>query len=223
MGERMIGRRGLLRAGALLVAPPALAAEAATLPVPSGDALGFRLVRHGSDIGRHLLGFTRQGDQLIVRISVDALVTFASIPIVRYTHRGVETWQGATLVALAGNTDRNGERNWMTATRTAEGLEIHSSKFARAVAPADTTGITYWNRHMLDGPMVSLEDGVLARPKITPRGPERVQLASGAAVPAEAYNLKGTFDVDVAYDMSQTWASLSFTAVDGSEIRYERL
>ena len=195
----------------------------AALPVPPAGGLAFRLVRHGNEIGRHTLTFERQGDTLTARVAVDALVTLLSIPIVRYTHRVVETWQGGTLIGLVGETDKNGQREWMNARRTSEGLVVLGSRTERYIAPERAIGTSYWNKRMLDGPMISLEDGVLLRPKVSVYPTEPIRIASGGTIPAEHYNLSGSFHVDVWYDQAGTWAGLAFTVKDGSDVHYERL
>jgi hypothetical protein len=218
-GAQDIGRRTFLLTGAAAAANPAEAA----LPVPPGDALAFRMVRHGTDIGRHTLAFERQGDTLTVRITVDALVRFLSIPVVRYSHHAVETWQGDTLVGLTGRTDKNGQPGWVDARRTAEGLVVEGSKTKRYIAPPQAIGTSYWNKRMLDGPMISLEDGVLLHPKVAERPADTVQVASGSTIPADHYKITGSFNVDVWYDQTNTWASLAVAVADGSEVHYERL
>jgi hypothetical protein len=216
----MIGRRALLvAAAASAVARPADAA----LPVPQGDALAFRMIRRGGEIGRHTLAFERQGEALTVRIAIDAVVTLLAIPVYRYRHRGVETWQGGTLVGITGETNKNGEPAWVKASRGAEGLVVTGSKTARYVAPEGAMATSYWNRRMLDGPMINLEDGALLRPKIEVRRGEQVRLAAGGMVPADHYTLSGAFDVEIWYDPSDTWAGLAFAGSDGSSVRYERL
>ncbi len=218
--HNLIGRRTVLLAGAgLLAARPASAA----LPVPPGDALAFRLVRHGSEIGRHILTFARQDDTLTVRVAVDVLVTVFSIPVVRYSHHVVETWKGEILVGLDGETNKNGDHEWVKARRTDAGLEVLGSKTERYIAPEPAFGTTYWNRRMVDGPMISLEDGVLLRPLIAVRRAETIRLASGDMIPADHYNFSGAFDIDVWYDNTNTWAGLAFDVADGSNVHYERL
>jgi hypothetical protein len=217
---RLIDRRAvLLTAGAALVARPA----AAALPVPTGDALTFRMMRFGNQIGTHVVTFQQAGDVLTVRIVVDVLVTFASIPLARYAHRGVETWHGTTLVEVVGNTDKNGRVQWMHAQRTDDGLVVLGSQTKRYVAPASAIPSSYWDKRMLDGPMISLEDGVLLSPKVADLRMDSIRLASGRLIAADHYNLSGAFDVDLWYDETQTWAGMALTVVDGSEIRYERL
>jgi hypothetical protein len=217
----MISRRAMLLGGAAVVT--GAAAAAAALPVPSGDSLAFRMVRHGSEIGTHSLTFAQDGEMLTVRIVVDALVTFATIPIARYSHRGVETWRGTTLVALTGDTDKNGTRNWVRAQRTDDGLVVLGSQTKRYICSESAIPTSYWNKRMLDGPMISLEDGVLLSPKVADLRMESVRLASGQMIAADHYNLSGAFAVDLWYDQQRTWAGMAMTVVDGSEVHYERL
>ena len=191
--------------------------------MPPANTLAFRLIRHGSEIGRHALTFERKDSALTVLVKVDALVSLISIPIVRYKHRVVETWQGASLVGLIGETDKNGQNEWMKARRASEGLEVSGSKTERYIAPESAIGTSCWNKRMLDGPMISLEDGVLLRPKVALGETDAVQLASGSTVAAEHYNLSGAFNVDVWYDQTDAWVGLAFTVADGSRVRYERL
>jgi hypothetical protein len=215
--NNVIGRRAALLGAATLAARPARAAPA--LP----RNLAFQLVRHGTPIGRHSVVFTQNGDVMTVRVTVDALVTLLSIPIVRYAHRATETWQGGRLTALSGTTDKNGEHEWMSAQRTGAGLVVTGSKTASYIAPEHAVATSYWNKRMVDAPLISLEDGVLLRPKVAehPAGP--VKLASGAMIEADRYSLTGPFHVDVWYDAANTWASLALPVPDGSTVHYERL
>jgi hypothetical protein len=217
----MIGRRAVLLGGAAVVT--GAASGAAALPVPSGDSLAVRMLRHGSEIGTHALTFSHDGEMLTVRIVVDALVTFASIPVVRYSHRGVETWRDTTLVGLTGDTDKNGARNWVRAQRTDEGLVVLGSQTKRYISPESAIPTSYWDKRMLDGPMISLEDGVLLSPKVADLRMESVRLASGQMIAADHYSLSGAFAVDLWYDEQRTWAGMAMTVVDGSEVHYERL
>jgi hypothetical protein len=216
----VIGRRAvLLAAAAAVVTRPVSAA----LPVPPGDTLAFRLIRHDNEIGRHTLTFEHQGDTLTVRVAVEARVTLLSIPIVHYTHRVVEVWQDGALASVTGETDKNGQHEWVNARRGNEGFVVLGSKTERYIAPEPAGSTSYWNKRLLDGPMISLEDGVLLRPKVVEQRVEPIPLASGGTIPADHYNLSGAFRVDLWYDRTDTWASLGLPAADGSYVHYERL
>ncbi len=218
----MIGRRAVLLAGVGHVSALSAASAASALSVPAAGALGFRLIRHGSEIGQHRLSFEQRGEKLSVRIAVTATVSLLSVPIVRYSHLATENWQGGVLIGLTAETLKNGTREWAQAQRGREGLEVSGSKTRPYVAPTTAIATSYWNRRMLDGPMISLEDGVLLRPRITAHAVAPVRAASGS-IPAQRFALRGDFDVDVWYDLEDGWAALDFTVADGSDVHYERL
>jgi hypothetical protein len=215
----VIGRRTVLFTGAMAAARHA----AATLPVPRADRIDFRIIRHGDEIGRHTLSFERRGESLTVRVTVDALVTLLSLPIVRYSHRATEIWQGETLVGLTAETDKNGRHQWASARRTNEGLVVLGSQTQRYIAPEPAGTTSYWDRRALARPMISLEDGVLLRPKVAEQKAETIPTASGPPAVADHYVLSGAFSLELWYDRTDTWASLAYTAADGSTVHYERL
>jgi hypothetical protein len=130
----VISRRCMLLTGAGLAVRQGTRPGAAS-PAPSSGALAFRLIRHGSEIGRQTLNFERLGDTLTVRVVADVLVEIISIPVARYTQRVVETWRGDTLTSLTGETDKNGQRFWMEARRTNNGLVVLGSRTERYIAP----------------------------------------------------------------------------------------
>jgi hypothetical protein len=214
-----IGRRAVL-AGGLVMATGRAAAD---VQLPPGNVLAFRMIRHGGEIGKHVVTFVPQAATLTVNVKVDALVTLLAIPIVRYAHRATETWQGGTLVGLTGTTTKNGEHEWVSASRVRDSLVVTGSKTARYIAPAAAIPTSYWNKRMLQGPMISLEDGVLLHPAVTQHPTEPLKLASGDFIPADHFSLRGAFDVDLWYDHSDMWASLAYTAMDRSTVHYERL
>jgi hypothetical protein len=196
---------------------------AAALPVPRANRLDFRIIRYGGEIGRHTVTFEPRGESLTVRVTVDALVTLLSLPIVRYAHRATETWQGETLIGLTAETDKNGRHQWASARRTNEGLVVLGSQTSRYIAPEPAGSTSYWDRRALARPMISLEDGVLLQPNVAEHKAETIPTATGGRTVADHYVLSGAFDVELWYDHTDTWASLAYTAADGSTVHYERL
>jgi hypothetical protein len=220
VGVELIGRRAVVLTG---LAGVACSRSAAAWTLPPAGVLAFRMMRMGHEIGRHELTFQTNGPDLTVRIRVDALVTLLSIPVVRYTHRGEESWQNGVLGRVAATTNKNGEREWIDARRDASGLVVTGSQTPRYVAPPGALPTSYWNRRMLQAPMISLEDGVLLRPTVVAHPAQSVRLASGGSIAADGYSLRGTLNVDLWYDHSDAWAGFAFRVADGSSIQYERL
>ncbi len=216
----MLTRRHLLVAGAAMAA--AGRAQAA-LPVPHGNSMAFRLMRHGSAIGTHTLAFSGDGDTLEVNIAVDVLVKFGPIPFVRYAHHNRETWQGERLVGLNARTDRNGTRLQMSAAWTDAGLHVEGSGTRPYIAPPNAFATTYWRQSTLFGPLIGTQDGMLVHPAISQQQPTPIRTAAGEVTPAKRYVLSGDLKLELWYDASNSWDGMRFTVDDGSEINYERL
>jgi hypothetical protein len=216
----MIRRRDLMLGGVALVGGRT---AFAAIPIPRGNKLAFRLMRHGSAIGTHTLAFRTSGDTLEVEIAVEVLVKFGPIPFVRYNHHNRETWQGERLVGLNSRTDRNGKKLQMHAGWTSAGLAVEGSGTKPYIAPPNAFGSTYWHPRTLYGPLIGTQDGELMRPVVTQLGPEPVRLASGEQTPVKRCVLTGGIDAELWYDTTDTWAGMRFTVDDGSVVSYERL
>lgn len=193
--------------------------------VPARNGLTFRIMRRGGQIGTHTVAFARLPDGgLDVHVAVNVLVKLGPIPLVRYAHHGLESWRAGRLAGLKTRTDRNGTDLQMHAWRAAPGLEVEGTGTTPYVAPSNALPTTYWNPHMLDGPMIGTQKGTLVVAKVTEMGEARIPLANGGAVTARHYAVRGKgMDVDVYYDPDRVWAGLTFTVDDGSLITYQRV
>src|ERR1700722_16109435 len=180
----MIGRRGMLWAG-IGLAVHQETGPAAALPVPPAGALAFRMIRHGSEIGLQTLTFERQGSTLTVHCAADVQVKIVSVTVARYTHRVVETWKGDTLTSLTGETNKNGQQDWMNARRISGGLVVFGSKTNLYIAPEPACTTTYWDRQKLDAPLIDLEGGVLLRPNLVGSRAETVPAGDGGVIQAD--------------------------------------
>jgi len=227
----MIQRRDILAMGGVALAggmamPPGVArgvaGAGAGLPVPPGGKLAFAVLRKGEVLGHHTLSFERMGEGLTVRIAVDLAVKFGPITLYRYHHQGSELWQGGTIMAIASATNDDGKHYEVSGKRGPEGFVVEGSKANRYVAPPDALPANHWNRAMLGGPLINTQDGRLMRPHIAALGPDTIPTASGTVLRASHYRMSGDVRLDTWYDASPNWAGLSFTATDGSTVRYAR-
>jgi hypothetical protein len=211
--------RRLFLAGAGAVALTG-SASAAT-PLPPGGRLSFVIIREGAEIGSHKLVFSKTGSALVVDIDVSIVVRLGPIPLYRYTHRAVETWDGGSFVSLVSETNDNGKPHRLRCDRKGGAIRV-SGTVGDYAAPQGATPATHWRRAMLDGPMINTQDGKLLRPKIAKLGRGQVVVANGKSIAADKFGLSGDVDLETWYDAAPSWAGLRFKGEDGSEIRYQR-
>lgn len=211
----MIGRRALLAASLSVVAAD---------NVPNSNRLAFRVLRKGSDIGSHVLDFSRSGDAVEVRIEVRMAVTFGPITLFRYRHSGVERNEGGRFVSLETQTDNDGEALQVSARRDGDAVVVEATNLPRQMLPAGSRPLTHWNRADMTAPLFNPQDGKVMRLTVAPRGQSSVLLANGTTVRATQYSLTGEATIDDWYaDDGDTWTALRAVAKDGSIIDYRRV
>jgi hypothetical protein len=218
----MIRRRTLL--AGLAVAPfgPSPSRSAVTaLPIPAGDRLSFHIIRKGSTIGEHIETFQLSGSALTVSVAVDIVIGLGPIAFFRYKHRATVQWEAGQVVSVDAKTNHDGTKRQMTGRRDNTGLVVQGTQTLQYIAPPHSLPGTHWNRAMLNAPFINTEGGQLMKPTVTPVGLEQVPV-TGGTVQAMRYTLRGDADLDTFYDLTPSWVGLTFTAKDGSAIRYLR-
>ncbi len=198
-------------------------AAAPALPVPDTGSLAFRIRRNDKDIGSHRLAFRQDGDNLLVDVAVEIVVSFGPIPVFRYVHRASETWRDGVLVAADGKTNDDGKMESMTARLGPDGLVVQGTTGGRYIAPPGAMTANHWNHRELAVPVINPQGGRLLRPIVTAFPEEPVSLASGKKIAARRFNLSGDAKLDLWYDRTETWTATRFVAEDGSIVLYERI
>lgn len=212
----MMSRRAALATG--LCAP---FGATAALPVPAGKRLGFDVIRHGSKIGEHWVGFETAGSSVFVSVTVDIALHLGPIRVFHYAHRSKELWRDGEIASIESRTDDDGSEEVMTALRGEAGLVVEAWKRPRYVAPPRSLPASHWNRAMLDGPSINTQNGRLLTVTVSPCGTGPVASAGGT-LPVRCFRLSGDVDLETWYDLSSAWAGLRFSARDGSEVTYRR-
>jgi hypothetical protein len=179
-------------------------------------------MRNGARIGTHEVGFSTSGDTMTASIAVEMSIGWGPIRFFRYRLHAVEIWKGGAFVSLEARTDDDGEPAFCIMHRTATSVLVSGSKAPDYAAPSSALPATHWNVAELKGAMVNPENGKLYQPAVSDLGPGTVMLASGLALPAHHYALRGTDPLDLWYDAQNTWAGLSAVVKDGSTLVYER-
>ena len=214
-----IPRRNLLAmlaAGAAMA--PASGLRAALTP---GNRIAFDVLRESSSIGSHVLGFRRDGDDLLVDIDIALEVRFAFITFFRYRHRNRERWRNDRLISLNSETDDDGKAHWVRAEARGDGLRVESGE-GSYTAPADTLPTSYWNpRTVEQRQLLDSQHGRLLSVEVQPRGEDNLLLPMGLKS-ARQYRVAGDLKLDLWYGPRGEWLKLAFEA-KGADIEYSPL
>jgi hypothetical protein len=197
-------RRGVLALPLVALARPASAAP---------PDLTFRVLREGSDVGRHTVRFREEGGLLEARSEVRIEVKLMGFTVYRYLHETVESWRGDRLVGLNSRLDKNGTAAFCEARSTAGALVLRGPG-GEVRMPAQAAPLTWWRQ-------ATLRPGV---PLFDPRKAIAVEpeLRLSAVAGGTRVVLIGGEGADVLYDSSGTWIGFATTGEDGSAVRYAR-
>jgi len=216
-----VGRRGVI-AG---IAAGATAASAALLPrpalagIPASNQIAFEVFRNAKPIGAHSVTFTPARAALEVRIQIDLVVRWAGLVLYRYAVRGNETWRDGVLIAAQGETNDDGTRHAMRATRRDGRLLVEGTHGPSYVAPEKSIVSTHWNPAQLGAPMISVQDGQLLDFRIDPRGRATIN-SRDAKVETDHFALSGPATLELWYDRRGIWSKLQAVSWEGSTIEY---
>lgn len=199
----------------------ALSSSTATFErsIPDSGRIAFRVVREEADIGSHELRFRREGDRLLVDVTIDLKVTFLGVPLYRYSHRASEAWEQGRLVALRTTTDNNGTASAVEGRATEGGFLVKAGG-KETLMPANTYPSSHWNRAWLEGqPLLNTQTGERIDFKATASGSETVETAKGP-LSAQRFAITGDLRKEIWFDAAGRWVKTSFAAPDGSVISY---
>lgn len=204
-------RRTVITAGIAWLALPETAAGAPA-------SVEFRVFRNGRDIGRHLMTFTRAGEDLLVAIDVELAVGFGPITFYRYRHENRERWRAGSFRHFASRTDDNGTTYAVEAEATSGRIAVRGHE-GSYTAPAEAWPTTYWYPGFLDRRVwVDTQFGKLRRAQVVPAGQGLVPVA-GREVSARRFRLEGDLALELWYRDGR-WVGLEANAPDGSRLVY---
>jgi len=220
--HQTIGRRGTIGglaatafAAATVLPRPALAG------IPPNRNIAFEVLRNGNPIGTHRVTFTQSGDTLEVKLAVDIVVRWAGLVLYRYNVAGTENWRAGTLESASAETNDDGTRHAMRATRNDGALTVEGTHGPTYRAPPKSIVSSHWNPAQLDAPMISIQDGELLTFRIDPLGRSTIT-ARGRPVEADHFALEGKASLELWYDRQRVWSKLRTVSWEGSRIEYRQ-
>jgi hypothetical protein len=185
-------------------------AAAAAIPLPSSNQLSFDILRNGSKVGEQHLRFIDAGDMLTVDNHAELKVGLLSIPLFHYTAHIVEHWRDNAFVSATSAINDDGTPHQLFVEKQPNGVVVEGNKTPRYTAPATALPLTYWNKAMLQGPMINMQTGHTDMPSIATVGWFKLPARPSGTVTAEQYKLTGPIRLSVYYNRKNTWSGLAF-------------
>jgi len=199
MSDLRTGRRDFLTMAAVLA-----------LPVPKDDRLAFDVYRNGSRIGEQVLRFSRAGGRLTVNNHVELHVRLLAVRVFHYSAHIIEHWRDGGFLKATSAINDNGRKVDLRLDRQAGGVAVSGNRGKPYLAPKNALPLTYWNKAMLDGPMINMQTGHTDTPDITKVGWFRLKAEPSGTVTAAKYRLTGPIHLSVFYSPKGTWSGLDF-------------
>lgn len=208
----------LIAAGAPLLY--ANAATAAEMAPPEVGSLDFAIIRGGETIGGDHADFRHLPDgRLEVRLKVEADVSLGPIALYHFRQQAAEVWRGERLVSMSSDTEENGERHHLTVAEDGDGLALTVDGKTRRIA-ADSVPMSLWSVEMAarGRPVFDGNDGQLYKTEVSCE-PGAPHAGEGRGTACE---ITGELQRSLRYDAGGLLEDMSFSADDGSPIRYKR-
>ena len=186
----------------------------------NGDVIKFDVLRKGKPFGSHEVRFTTSPDgdlEAVTEVSLRA--GLGPITVFKYELNSSERWSDGQLVSVVGQTNDDGKKSSVTATREGDRLIVDGTDY-QGPAPLDIIPSSHWNiREAFSTSILSTESGELLKVDVTEIGPDTVTVG-GQEIPATHYRMKSKLNVDLWYDDQNRWVKLSFEA-RGQLIEYQ--
>jgi hypothetical protein len=205
---RNLGRWGV-RSGAalslcLLAASTAMSAPSHACDHPPGQEVYKVDHERFGEIGRHVITFSCQGDDLLVETKISGEVTMLSLPIYTLAGHYREVWRGDRLLSFDSKVNDNGEQFEVSARVEGEHMTIDRRR-GIIEAPATIVSDHPWNFAVLDRPLLfDARRGKLRHVQVEPAGTE-VLMIGGREVPARKYQMTGDLERVLWYGEDGAW------------------
>jgi hypothetical protein len=184
-----------------------------------GNALEFKVLRDGDEVGFHRVVFRSEGDSLIAEseFSLDVKVLFFTA--YRYRYTSTDVWRNGCLVSVDATVDENGDQTAVRANSANQRLTITGPSGVET-ADAGIFPTNHWHAGVVDTERVlNTITGKVADVRIIDDGVDWV-MVNGGTYPARRYHYTGDLRNTVWYDGDGRWVKMRFTAEDGSTIEH---
>lgn len=172
------------------------------------------------EVGRHVISFACQGDDLVVETKIEGEVKVLMVPLFKRDGAYREVWRGDRLIAFDSRIVDNGEAYEVRARAERDHIVIEGRR-GRIEAPPTIVSNHPWNHAVIDHTLLfDTQRGRLQEIQVTPAGTETITIA-GRKVAARKYQISGDLNRELWYDDAGNWLQ-SRLEHDGAKITLTR-
>jgi Family of unknown function (DUF6134) len=172
------------------------------------------------EVGRHVITFSCQGDDLVVETTIEGEVKVLMVPLFKRDGTYREVWRGDRLIEFESRIVDNGEV-YQVSARANDGHTVIEGRRGRIEAPPTIVSNHPWNHDVIDRPLLfDTQRGRLQEVQVAPAGAEIVTVA-GRGIEARKYRVTGDLERELWYDDAGNWLQ-SRLEHDGAKITLTR-
>jgi hypothetical protein len=198
--------------------------------VPMGPALACTeppgpaeyVIHHETygEVGRHVITFACDGEDLIVETEIAGEVKVLMVPLFKRDGTYREVWRDNRLVAFDSRIVDNGEVYEVTARAEGDHTMINGRR-GRIEAPPTIVSNHPWNHDVIERTLLfDTQRGRLQKVQVTSAGADTITVA-GQVVEAQKYRITGDLERELWYDAAGNWLQ-SRLEHDGAKITLTR-
>lgn len=186
----------------------------------SSQTYDFKVFLGKDEIGRQRFDVFSEGERTQVRIDAQFTVKFLYIPVYRYRHTNVETWEGTCLREIHAETDDNGDSFFVNGSFRNGQLQVQTQA-GNWIGEGCIKTFAYWNSEWIKGErLLNSQTGEHQPVSILAVGEETIPVQG---VPTRAIHRRivtDKFAVDLWYTLNGRWVALQSTTKKGDTLRY---
>jgi len=180
----------------------------------------FKVFLGKDEIGRQRFDVSSEGERTQVRIDAQFTVKFLYIPVYRYRHTNVETWEGTCLREIRAETDDNGESFFVNGVVRNGQLQVQTQA-GNWTGEGCIKTFAYWNPEWIKGErLLNSQTGEHQPASILAVGEETIPVQGVPTRTTHRRIVTDKFTVDLWYTLNGRWVALQSTTKKGDTLRY---
>ncbi len=180
----------------------------------------FKVFLGKDEIGRQRFDVSSEGERTQVRIDAQFTVKFLYIPVYRYRHTNVETWEGTCLREIRAETDDNGESFFVNGIVRNGQLQVQTQA-GNWTGEGCIKTFAYWNPEWIKGErLLNSQTGEHQPASILAVGEETIPVQGVPTRTTHRRIVTDKFTVDLWYTLNGRWVALQSTTKKGDTLRY---